>query len=101
MSKPTKSQLLARLRKHRAGNDAAVQRDRILEVLQAGHALTTLEARRELDILMPAARIFELKGAGHHIDKIMVDANTEAGVRHRVAMYFLAKPAPAAKRGVQ
>lgn len=101
MAKPTKSQLLARLRRDHAGNDAAVQRDRILEVLQAGHTLTTLEARRELDVLMPATRIFELREAGHPIDKVMVEARTDVGVTHRVALYFLAKPAPAAKRGVQ
>jgi hypothetical protein len=97
MSDPTKTQLLTRMRKDHGGNDAAVQRDRILEVLQAGHSLTTLEARRDLDVLMPATRIFELREAGHAIEKIMVDANTEAGVRHRVALYYLAKPAPAAK----
>lgn len=94
MSDPTKAQLLARLRKDHAGNDVAVQRDRILEVLQAGHSLTTLEARRELDVLMPATRIFELREAGHPVEKVMVDAMTDAGVRHKVARYFLAKPSP-------
>lgn len=101
MSKPTKSELIARLCSDLGGNDAANQRARILEVLQGGHSMTTIEIRRDLDTLMPATRIFELREKGHMIDKVMVDANTEAGVRHRVAMYFLAKPAPAAKRGVQ
>lgn len=93
-SPTAKRNLLQALRRNLSGNDVAVQRNRILEVLQAGHALTTLEARRELDVLMPATRIFELREAGHPIEKIMVDANTEAGVRHRVARYFLAKPSP-------
>lgn len=88
----SKRQLLQSLRRAHEGNDAGVQRDRILEVLKRGYALTTLEARRDLNILMPATRVFELREAGHPVEKVMVDAMTDAGVRHKVAKYFMAKP---------
>lgn len=56
--------------------------------------MTTLEARRELDVLMPAARIFELRH-NHGIDifTTMVPAETGPGRRHTVAQYVLMREA--------
>ena len=39
---------------------------RLLEKLRESN-VTTIEARRDLDILMPAARVFELRAIGHDI----------------------------------
>ncbi|WP_250865605.1 helix-turn-helix domain-containing protein [Caballeronia sp. INSB1] len=40
-------------------NTAEGQRQRLLDALKKG-PVTTIEARRDLDIMMPAARVFEL-----------------------------------------
>jgi hypothetical protein len=48
-----------------------------------------LEARSELEILAPAARIFELRRMGYRIDTIWVTEETETGIPHRVALYVL------------
>ncbi len=59
------------------------QRKRLLERLKE-KPLTTLEARSELDIMHPAARIQELKEQGN---KIYTHWETVDG--HRVAKYVL------------
>ena len=46
-----------------SSNAAAAQRARILAHLQAGRPLTTIQARRELDVLHPCARVLELRRA--------------------------------------
>lgn len=46
--------------------DAASQRQRLLAWLQAS-PLTTLQARQQLDIMHPAARVQELRERGHNI----------------------------------
>ncbi|MGF6879040.1 helix-turn-helix domain-containing protein [Paraburkholderia sp. MM5477-R1] len=69
-------------------NSAEGQRARLLEALKR-RALTTIEIRHDLDIMMPAARIFELRhGGGHNIDKVWVSRPTAAGNFHRVALYL-------------
>ena len=72
---------------------APSQRARILARLRRG-PLTTLEARRELDILMPAARVHELRHK-HGIDifTTMVAVETGPGRRHTVARYVLMREA--------
>lgn len=45
-------------------SNAAVQRARLLDALKR-RALTTLQARRELDVLHPAARVMELRDDGY------------------------------------
>lgn len=68
---------------------AAAQRARLLDALRCG-PLTTIEARRNLDILMPAARIHELKHRhGHDIQSIRVRQETDSGKLHTVARYIL------------
>jgi len=69
---------------------AAAQRARLLDALNVS-PVTTLEARRNLDVLAPAARIFELRKQGHAIIATRVRQKTENGVLHNVAMYSLVK----------
>ncbi|MHB1076397.1 helix-turn-helix domain-containing protein [Thiobacillus sp.] len=74
-------------------NSAHTQRLRLLAAFETRHSLTTIEARRDLDILMPAARVFELRARGFDIATIWTDALTECGRKHRVARYVLMKAA--------
>jgi len=73
--------------------DAALQRQRILERLRESPA-TTIELRGELDVMMPAARIFELRhDFGYEIDKTMVQDETKPDHEHTVALYSLVREA--------
>lgn len=63
------------------------QRKRLLERLQVS-PLDTLQARIELDILHPAARIMELRKR-YRIDSVWVTRRTGEGKPHRVARYEL------------
>lgn len=66
------------------------QRQRLLAWLRAYGSIDTLTARRELDILGVAPRIFELRHRyGQQIDKIWVDRPSDCGQLHRVALYVL------------
>lgn len=47
----------------------------ILEHLQAGHTLTTLEAMNLFNCLRPGARISDLRKAGHKIHTEIIKAN--------------------------
>lgn len=67
---------------------ASSQRARILARLRLG-PMTTTEARKELDVLMPAARIFELRGRGHQIFTEMVMVETKPDRWHTVGRYVL------------
>ncbi|MFT4046951.1 MAG: helix-turn-helix domain-containing protein [Solimonas sp.] len=70
-------------------NDPAAQRHRVLERLRQGPA-TTIELRRDLDCLMPAPRVHELRHRfGYAIDLVWVEAPTECGRTHRVGLYVL------------
>lgn len=67
------------------------QRARMLERLQAS-SVTTIEARRELNILMPGARIKELREAGHLILTYRIEADDDSGRKHYgIARYVLIK----------
>jgi hypothetical protein len=68
--------------------DAAAQRSRLLDGLRL-RPLTTLQARRELDVLHPAARVMELRRDGYPIDTTWAYDVTSEGYRHRVARYSL------------
>jgi hypothetical protein len=70
------------------GNSASAQRARLLERLKF-MPVDTITARRELDILMPATRIFELRAEGKQIDTLRVMRPTDEGKLHSVAMYVL------------
>lgn len=74
---------------HYADLSAEAQRKRLIDALRCG-PVTTIEARRNLDILMPAARIHELKHRhGHNIQKYWIEQETDNGRKHRVAKYVL------------
>jgi hypothetical protein len=68
--------------------NAAAQRARLLDALRRD-SLTTLEARRLLDVLHPAARVMELRREGHNIVTAWTTDTTPEGNAHRVARYFL------------
>lgn len=68
---------------------AEAQRARLLDALRCG-PVTTIEARRNLDILMPAARVHELKHRhGYKIQTIRIRQETDSGKLHSVARYVL------------
>jgi len=72
------------------GNDANTQAKRFLKALQVVGPITTIEARRHLDILAPAARIFELRyRQNQNITMTWFHEHTESGVRHRIGRYTL------------
>jgi hypothetical protein len=54
-----------------------------------GGPITTLYARRELDVMHPGGRIMELRRNGHRIDTVWTEEATDCGKVHRVALYVL------------
>ena len=74
--------------KSMAGNDSAAQRLRALDLLRDGPK-STLQLRRDGDILAPAARVLELKRRGFDILTHWVHQATDASKLHRVALYVL------------
>lgn len=70
------------------GNDVEAQRDRVLTALQEG-PLSTVEARRWLDVMHPAMRVLELRNLGADIDTVWSVEPTECGRLHRMARYVL------------
>lgn len=71
------------------GNSSANQRERLFEALRACGSITTLEARKHLDILSPAPRIMELRRGGKGIRTDLVRQATDCGKLHRVGLYVL------------
>ncbi len=70
-------------------NSTAAQRDRLEEALRAG-PVSTIRARKELDILAPAPRVFELRhDYGLNIQTHWKTEPTSCGKNHRVAEYVL------------
>jgi hypothetical protein len=67
----------------------ADQCGRLHEHLREHKSITTVEARRDLDIMMPAARIFDLKASGANIQTFMETAETKPGHPHKIARYVL------------
>ena len=74
---------------HYADLSAEAQRKRLIDALRCG-PITTIEARRNLDILMPAARIHELKHEhGYDIQTFRIRQETDSGKLHSIAKYVL------------
>lgn len=69
-------------------DSAHSQRLRLLERLRVA-PVDTITARRELDVMHPAARIQELKQRGNKIDTVRVGRPTDCGKVHSVALYVL------------
>lgn len=73
-------------------NSAQDQRKRLLDYLISRGSIDTITARRELDILCPAARVLELRHRfGHSIDTVRTKQPTDCGKLHTVALYVLAE----------
>lgn len=81
------------LGKTQHGNSSEAQRQRLLTALAVA-PVSTIEARRDLDILAPAPRVFELRARGYRVDTVRIVQQTECGKRHSVALYVL-QPATA------
>ena len=70
-------------------NSTFAQRKRILEAQREG-LKSAIWIRRELDVLMPAARIFELRhNEGFNIQTNRRYESTDVGKQHSVAEYIL------------
>lgn len=70
-----------------ADSTTAAQRQRLLTALRLA-PISTIAARKELDILGVAQRIIELR-KDHDIETVWINAQTESGKSHRVALYVL------------
>lgn len=70
-------------------NSAQNQRLKLLDWFFEKNSITTDIARNILDILSPAARIFELRKAGYQIVTVWEVWISEYGIKHRIARYVL------------
>ena len=70
-------------------NSAFSQRMRILDWFLDKPSLTTEQARRELDIMHPAARIMELRAIGYNILSFWEIVPTASGKTRKIAKYVL------------
>lgn len=80
---------LSAIRKLMPGVGALVQRQRLLVALETRSGVTTIDASRFLDIIDPAARVFELRNEGYRIITSFVLQATECGDTHSVGCYAL------------
>ena len=78
-------------KQHLHSTDANAQRQLLVSALtQAGATgVTTIEAREGLDIMMPAARVCELRKMGWHIATVWTTSENAQGRKHRNARYVL------------
>lgn len=83
-----KRKMLEQIAGQYRGNRAIDQRSRLLRAL-SHFPVTTLEARKYLDILHPPGRIKELRRRGWLIDTFRVEQLTDLDVRHHVGQYVL------------
>jgi len=63
------------------------QEERILDYLQCGNTITTLNAFNELGITRLASRIYDLKEKGHSINKRMITVKNRFDEKCSVAEY--------------
>ena len=69
---------------------AAAQRIRLLAHLRGG-SFTTIDARRDLDVLHPAMRVKELRQSGHNVVRRVIGVHEDYGRKYsHVALYSLA-----------
>ena len=86
---PALASKLGKSKRHAHSNTSAAQRQRLLQALMR-EPVSTIKARHELDIMMPAARIFELRHKhGHEIVTHWIEALNPNGGKHRIAQYAL------------
>ncbi|WP_259739853.1 helix-turn-helix domain-containing protein, partial [Xanthomonas campestris] len=68
---------------------ASAQRARLLAALRRG-PVTTLDARRDLNVFVPGVRVFELRQEGHPIVTRLIRLLDDQGRPHsRVAQYAM------------
>lgn len=65
------------------------QRNRLLAFLRAGGLIATTECRELLGVMHPAARIMELRRAGHDIQTTWRYVTDGSNVVHRQGVYVL------------
>ena len=87
-----KAQGLIEIRNQFMGNSRADQAMRLREALRR-FSVSTLEARRYLDIMHPAGRVQELREGGNDIDTLRITERSDVGRPHCVAVYVLRKEA--------
>lgn len=69
---------------------AGAQRARLLSRVQQTGSVTTIAARSDLNIMMPAARVKELRELGHPIKTHRITMTDDHGRTHRgVALYYI------------
>jgi hypothetical protein len=73
---------------HNSDNSTNAQQQRLLSALKESPK-STIELRRDYDILAPAVRIFELKKKSYQIITNRVQQATDCGKLHLVAYYTL------------
>ncbi|NYE27315.1 hypothetical protein HDE78_000240 [Rhodanobacter sp. K2T2] len=74
---------------HITDTSTAGQRHRLLATLRH-QSITTIDARRDLNVMHPAMRVRELRERGHNIVTRLIDIHDDQGRPHsRVAMYSL------------
>jgi helix-turn-helix protein len=74
------------------GNSLNAQRQRVLEALRevGPIGLSTIQMREELDVMMPGARIFELRhNHGYNIQLIWNRESNAQGNEHTCGRYIL------------
>ena len=84
---------LVELRDKYKGENRESQRTRLLEALKR-YRVSTIEARKYLDIMHPAGRVKELRDTGHDVGLFWVREETDAMRPHRVGVYFLKGETP-------
>lgn len=91
MKRKTATPKSSRKRTQPHRNSAAAQRKCVIEALRAfPKGLTTIELRERFDVMMPAARVHELRWRYfHNIKTISVRDTNAQGNTHRVARYVL------------
>lgn len=77
--------------KRRHGNSVSAQRQCVIDALRESvNGLTTIELREQYDVMMPAARVHELRWMfGFNIARISDHDTNAQGKRHCVARYVL------------
>jgi len=90
----TRLQTLQDIAAEMRGNSAETQRERVMDALQALGTLSTVEARRHLDVMHPAQRVLELRSLGAEIETVWSVEPTECGRLHRMARYVLVPQQP-------
>lgn len=92
---PGAAQEVTTSKANHTGNTLEAQRSRALDWLKRFGSATTIELRRDCDIMMPAARIHELRHKfGCNITTLWTHQQTDCGKLHRVARYVIGSSQP-------